>query len=436
MRLRGQSARLADLKSYKVILNSKAPWDGFVKVNLNKHPFDDLRIRNKLTFELIKNIPNITSARTQFVHLFVKDFSEGDYSKPYEDYGLFTQIENIDTRYLENHNLDQYGYLYKVENFEFKRYEDILKDVTDPSYDEGDFEDILEIKGLDDHKKLLNMLDDVNNDFVNINRVIDTHFDSENFLTWLALNILTDNVDTQTRNYFLYSPSETSTWYFLPWDYDKSLGGYSTNRPIWTKGVSNYWGNVLINRFLRNDNNLVALTQKVEELALILNEKEMDKYIDIYKEIALEYLHRYPDNTIDNDSDEELEAEFKELRGSMSVNKIEYYKSVERPMPVFLDSPYLTGNFMEFRWSSSYDFQDDLIYYSFELSDSPNFENNIYEKSGLLTNEIIVKRIPAGHYFYRVYITDSKGNKSDAFDIYFDDEALTYHYGVKDFYVN
>lgn len=54
MKLRGQSARLADLKSYKIRLNPKAPWGKYVTVNLNKHPYDDLRIRNKLAFELIK----------------------------------------------------------------------------------------------------------------------------------------------------------------------------------------------------------------------------------------------------------------------------------------------------------------------------------------------------------------------------------------------
>ncbi|MDC7247998.1 MAG: CotH kinase family protein, partial [Sphaerochaetaceae bacterium] len=64
MKLRGQSARIADLKSYKIRLNSKAPWGKFVTINLNKHPFDDLRIRNKLAFELIKDVEHITSVST------------------------------------------------------------------------------------------------------------------------------------------------------------------------------------------------------------------------------------------------------------------------------------------------------------------------------------------------------------------------------------
>ncbi len=436
MELRGQSARIADLKSYKVNLNPKTPWNNFVTVNLNKHPFDDILIRNKLTFELIKNIDNITSARTQFVHLFIKDFSEGDYSTPYVDYGLFTQIENIDLRYLENHNLDVAGYLYKVENFEFKRYEDVIRNVDDPNYKKKAFEDILEIKGMEDHQKLIKMLDAVNNDFININDVIELYFDRENLITWLALNIITDNVDTQSRNYFLYSPQNLNTWYFLPWDYDKALGGYEDLRPIWQRGVSNFWGNILINRFLQNDKNRDELTNKIEELNNIISQEKIDNLIKLYKPISMKFLHSLPDKSIENLSDDEIEREFDELKNSIKTNTLEYYKSLQRPMPVFLLAPYKTGNFIEFNWSESFDFQKDQIYYSFELSDSPTFDNIIYKKDNLLNNQLIIKTIPSGHYFYRVYITDSDGNKSDAFDIYYDEDTMLYSYGVKDFYIN
>ena len=74
---------------------------------------------------------------------------------------------------------------------------------VDDDYDENDFEDILEIKGVHDHQKLIEMLDAVNNEFMHINDVVNTYFDRDNFVTWLALNIITDNVDTQSRNYYM-----------------------------------------------------------------------------------------------------------------------------------------------------------------------------------------------------------------------------------------
>lgn len=435
MELRGQSARIVDRKSYKINLNPKAPWDGFTTVNLNKHPFDNILIRNKLTFELIKSIDNITSARTQFVHLFIKDFSEGNYSNDFVDYGLFTQIENIDTDYLENHNLDKNGNLYKIENFEFKRYEDILLNVDNENYDEDAFEDILEIKAGDNHQKLLNMLDDVNNNFININTVINNHFDRENLITWLALNIITDNVDTQSRNYFLYSPSNSNIWYFLPWDYDKALGGYDENRPIWTRGVSNYWGNILINRFLQNRENVKDLTQKVDELGKIINSQMINEKISILEPIAIEYLSREPDMSISDNTIEDIKAEFIDVKNEINKNINQYYLSLERPMPVFLSSPFINGNYIEFNWNKSYDFDNDPIYYVFEISDNCEFTNIIYSSDKILDNQIIIDKLSPGYYFYRVSIYDSNNNKSDAFDIYVDDDTNMFCYGIKDFYV-
>ncbi len=436
MKLRGQSARLAELKSYKIRLNPKAPWGKYVNINLNKHPYDNLRIRNKLAFELIKDVDNITSLSTQFVHLYVKDFSEGDYSTPFVDYGLFTHVENVDTMYLENHGLDREGHLYKIENFEFRRYEDVIMDVDEFGYDENDFEDIMEIKGVDDHRELIEMLEAVNNEYIHINDVIEQYFDRENFVTWLALNIITDNVDTQSRNYYLYSPRNLDTWYFIPWDYDKSLGAYSDKRPIWQKGISNLWGNILVNRFMRNKDNVRQLTGKIEEIKTIISQEKIDYYINHFKPISIRFLTNEPDSMLNELDIEGIHEEFDVLKDSIDKNLQEYYKSIERPMPVFLYPPHLNGNFIEFDWSESYDFQDDPLFYHFQLSKSPDFNSILFEEDNLLDNELIIKKLPPGRYYYRVLITDSDGNKSDAFDIFHDDDLQTYYYGVRDFYVN
>ncbi len=436
MELRGQSAKFAPLKSYKVELNSKLPWDNYTTVNLNKHPFDDLRIRNKLAFEIIKDIPNLVSARTQFIHLFVRDFSEGDYTKEFEDYGLFTQIENIDTDYLENHNLDKNGHLYKVENFEFRRYENILLNSDDPDYDEDAFEEILEIKGDDNHTKLLEMLDDVNNYNININTIIDEHFDRENLLTWLALNIVTDNIDTQSRNYFIYSPSDSMTWYFIPWDYDKALGGYTDDRPTWSKGISNYWGIVLINRFLKNNQNLQDLKLKIEELELIINQEKLDKYIESLKPIIYEYLTKAPDNTLESSlSREELDLEINKLKNSINTNINYFNLSIDQPMPLFLFTPTINGNFIEFNWGESYSFNQELIYYDFSVSKNPSFTEIVYEANDLIDNERIIEKLSPGIYYYKVVAKDKDKHEIEAFDIFYDENTNLYFDGIKKFVI-
>ena len=52
-------------------------WRGQRTIALNKHVSDVFRFRNKLAYDLMKDIPQMMSARTQFVHLYVKDTTEG-----------------------------------------------------------------------------------------------------------------------------------------------------------------------------------------------------------------------------------------------------------------------------------------------------------------------------------------------------------------------
>lgn len=436
LELRGQSSRLANLKSYKVELNKSALWEGYEAVNLNKHPYDDIRIRNKLSFDLIKDIPNITSLKTQFIHLFVKDYSEGDYSQQYVDYGLYTQVERIDRDYLKNHGLDRAGNLYKVENFEFYRYRDAIKLEDDIDFNEDDFEEILEIKNGNDHSKLIDMLDDVNNKFININTVVDKHFDRENLLTWLAINILTDNIDTASRNYYLYSPSDSNIWYFLPWDYDKGLGAYSDRRGMWQKGVSNYLGNVLIRRFLDNNSNFNDLSKKVDEVYKLIPKEKVQSYVDLYEPIAMEFLKKEPDNENGIVDFEEVEESFDNLPYEIESNYNYYYESIQKPVPVFIGNPFLFDKFIQFTWSDSYDFQGDEIKYTVEISDSVDFKNIIFKQSEIRDTELIIEKLPPGHYYFKVFVDDSKGNRMGAFDIYIDQANSIYGYGMKDFYIN
>ena len=55
---------------------------------------EGMRFRNKLTYDLMKKIPQMLSLRTQFVHLYVKDNTDGT-SDSFADYGLYTQVEQL-----------------------------------------------------------------------------------------------------------------------------------------------------------------------------------------------------------------------------------------------------------------------------------------------------------------------------------------------------
>ena len=143
--------------------------------------------------------------RTQFVHLYVKDLTDSA-SGVFEDYGLYTQVEQLNKTALKAHGVDPNGQLYKINSFEFYRYEDVIRLTTDPAYDQTAFEKHLEIKGNSDHSKLIKMLDVLNDESSSMDdELFVTYFDKENIAYWMAFQLLTGNTDTQNRNVYLYS---------------------------------------------------------------------------------------------------------------------------------------------------------------------------------------------------------------------------------------
>ena len=127
VQIRGQTSSQNAQKNYKIELKkNKGTWRGQRTINLNKHMTEGMRFRNKLAYDLIRGIPQMVGLRTQFVHLYVKDNTEESGVK-FEDYGIYTQVEQLNKTALKSHGLDSNGQLYKINSFEFYRYEDIIK---------------------------------------------------------------------------------------------------------------------------------------------------------------------------------------------------------------------------------------------------------------------------------------------------------------------
>lgn len=257
-------------KSYKLSLNDSAGlWRGQSNIALNKSAFDATRVRNKLYFDLAKNMEHVPSLRTQFVRLFIKDETAG--ATQFEDYGLYTQAEVPTKKYLANHGLDRSGFLYKAIGFIWEPNE-LIRNFDDPELDVEAMDTVISCRGREDNSRLLEAMDAVNDMSRDINEVMDTYFDRDNYMEWLAFNLLMGNRDTTMQNYYLYSPLNGSKFYFIPWDGDASLMRYESSiedgQPVadWEWGISNYWGIILHQRFLKNDKNREDLQAVVEVL--------------------------------------------------------------------------------------------------------------------------------------------------------------------------
>lgn len=297
VQIRGQSSSKGAQKNYKIKLKeNKGDWRGQTTIALNKHQSEGLRFRNKMAFDMLADIEELMSLRTTFVHLYVKDTTETENAK-FEDYGIYTQVEQLNKTALERHGLDKRGHLYKINLCEFYRYEDAIVLKDDPAYDVQKFEEILEIKGDDDHTKLITLLEKINDYSISIEEILDEHFDIENVTYWMAFNILVGNIDTQNRNFYLYSPQNTERWYIYPWDLDAMLRRTefevlgSVNYESWESGVSNYWGNILFQRCLKSEYFRSALDQAVEDLHQRFSDEYINSYVEAYSELLKPYVY-------------------------------------------------------------------------------------------------------------------------------------------------
>ena len=440
MSQRGQAVTFADLKSYKIKLSdTAAKWKGQKTLNFNKHPYDLTRLRNKLAFDLMELFPDTFGLRNQFCHLYIRDLNSGN--KGYVDYGLYTQIEEPNKDYLESRGIERAAYIYKAENFEFGTYPDVIKNVTDPGYDVTEFEKILEIKGLEDnHSRLIAMLNDVNDETKDINDVISKWFDRDNYITWLAINFLLGNYDTVSSNYYLMSPLDQEKWYFIPWDYDESLGFYAQpgpdNSEFRMDGVATYWSVVLHRRFLENPQNLADVTAKIEQLNAIATEDVLRDKVSSCYDSTNSLVKSNPDLAIMETTVSNYEKEILRLPTVLDDCKQDYYNAFESPMPVVLNEVQIAGGQATFTWEEAYKFDNDTLRYDFSLSSDPDFNNIIEESSDMLGTSFVVDSLSAGTYYWRVEVYDPSGNRTGPVDDYYDEVNDQIHFGCKQLIIN
>ena len=430
VQIRGQTSSSNAQKNYKIELKkNKGTWRGQRTINLNKHQTDGMRFRNKLSYDLLKGIPQLMSLRTQFVHLYVRDLTEGN-STEFQDYGLYTQVEQLNKTGMKNHEMDSNGQLYKINLFEFFRYEDVIKKEDDPTYDQKAFEKLLEIKGDSDHTKLIDMLTDLNDNSKSIGNILDQYFDRENLTYWMAYQILTGNTDTQSRNTYLYSPQNSDTWYLIAWDNDSSFKTTEyivknrSEQGSWDCGVSNYWGNVLFRRCLQSEDFREELDAAIQDLRSYLSVERISSMIEKYRTVTQKYLYQMPDR---------MNAPLTEAQYDTVASAIPSEVSLEKPMPFFIGVPVIEGNTLKLNWDASYDFDAETITYTVELAKDYQFNEIVFRQDNIQIPEAETTVPADGQYFVRIRATNTSGQTQDAFDYYVTDAGK--NYGMKCFYI-
>lgn len=407
IRIRGNSSTVKPQKSYKLDLDKDAGlWRGQSNLALNKHVFDVTKLKNKLYYDMLKDNEDVPSCRTQFVRLFIKD--ETSQKEQFEDYGLYTQVEVPNKKYLANRGLDKEGYLYKAISFNFEPSEG-LKDFEDPDFNQEAFDAILSCKGRKDNQKLIELVDKINDTSIDINDIIGTYIDRDNYLTWLAYNILTANIDTTVQNFYLYSPTNSEKWFFIPWDSDNMLHaredameGLTESYGNWEHGISNYWGVILHQRFLKSDENRKELADKVDELHRVFNKTAVDEKVREYNEVIEPYILSMPDYYYLEHTREERDTILAGLGDEVEESYQAFQSSLHELMPFFMYEPQQSGNMVVFSWDDAYDFENQDITYRLTVSRTPDMASPVIDEQQMTQVEYRTSDLEPGTYYFRV----------------------------------
>ena len=418
--LRGQSARNFDQKSYKINLSKQTRlFQGQQKLNLNKHISDDTRVTQKFAFDAMIGLPDFASVRTNFMHVQIKDGT--DPAAAYVDYGLFTHVENVDDDYLKVRSLNENATFLKPVDFAFTVAE------AEAVHSTLDAELILRDINRPGDEKLLEMITAINEPGTTFNEVFDHYFDRENYLTWIALNILLNNYDTMSRNFLLYSPSNVDKWYFLPWDYDVSMispSEWETSEYAKWFGLQRYWGVSLHRKFFQTPENVVALSEKIDSLYQAMMQDGIEEKAQNYREIYEKYVmnsqadRAYLEEVKQEELPDILER-ISQLPATLTYNYTTYYERLEAPMPFYLDTISKEADGIAMNWEDAVDLQNDVLSYEVSIFTNPDdpAASSIWSQT-TTSNQVLAENLALadGIYYWQAVAVDNNGNRQFSFD--------------------
>lgn len=198
---------------YPQIKNQR--FHGFKKLSL-KNNFDDASfVREKVAADLFTDA-GLVMSHTAFYTLYV------DHGNGPVYFGLYTLVEEVDDTVIETQFNDGSGNLYKPDG-------DAATFATN-TYNEGEYEKKTNEEEAD-YSDVLSLFANINSSVRTTNAEtwrtnLESVFDTDVFLKYLATNTVIQNWDTygrMTHNYLIYNNPETNKLTWIPWDNNESL---------------------------------------------------------------------------------------------------------------------------------------------------------------------------------------------------------------------
>jgi len=189
---------------------------GFKKLNFINCFRDPSRLRDKLTYDLMRKV-GIPAPRATFANLYLN--IEG---KEREHLGLYVVVEQVDSVFLQDRFGNSDGLLIKGE---------ITNDLEYRSEEWEDYAHDYELKSnktSSDTSLLIKFLKFVRQaSDEQFAAEINRHLNVDRFLAWLAINTLLTNLDSYVgmgHNWYLYYDTASKKFEHIPWDVNEAFG--------------------------------------------------------------------------------------------------------------------------------------------------------------------------------------------------------------------
>jgi spore coat protein H len=190
---------------------------GFKQLSFSSNWNDDSFLHEKVAADLFREA-GVPAAQTAFYAVYV-DYGEGPVY-----FGLYTAVEMIEDTVIETHFEDDGGNVYKPEGNGATFAEGTFDEESfdkETNEDEADFSDVQALY------EALNA-DTRTTDPETWRSDLESVFDVDGFMRWLAVNSVIQNWDTygqMAHNYYLYNDPATGQLTWIPWDNNQALEG-------------------------------------------------------------------------------------------------------------------------------------------------------------------------------------------------------------------
>ncbi len=233
---------------------------GFRQLTFSSNFMDASLLREKVTADIFRSA-GVPAPHTAFYRVYI----DHGFGPVY--FGLYTMVEVVDDTVIEEQFSDDGGNVYKPEGLGATFAEDSFsEDAFDKQTNQAE----------QDWSDVMNLFEVLHSDLRTSNpplwrEDLESVFDVDGFLLWLAVNVIVENWDTYGRsphNYFLYNAPATGLLTWIPWDNNMALRSDAGLFPVLAldlEDVDNGWPLI---RFLMDDQ--VYRNKYQENLELVL----------------------------------------------------------------------------------------------------------------------------------------------------------------------